>query len=133
MTKIAGFTEKAGGTATTLHSLPCHVKTDADLRCAVSTYFKPAVSKKSKKGARTKMQAQFRGRSLVGYSHPLPPKMLGLVLKPSSESTDDNDVIVESSFKEVMLWGHDMAPAENDDVLDKARDFTEVMKALHGC
>ena len=99
----------------------------------VSTYFKPAVSKKSKKGAKTKMQAQFRGRSLVGYSHPLPPKMLGLVLKPSSESTDDNDVVVESSFKEVMLWGHDMEPAENDDVLDKARDFTEVMKALHGC
>ncbi|GMH90736.1 hypothetical protein TL16_g11855 [Triparma laevis f. inornata] len=118
--------------------LRSHIKTDSDKRCAVSAYFKPSISKKSQKGSKPRHTAQFRGRSLVGYSHPLPSPLLGLILKPSTESTDDDhadssDIIVDSSFKDVMLWGHDMAPAENDDVLDKARDFIEVMAALHGC
>eukprot|EP00903_Cladosiphon_okamuranus_P006933 g6747.t1 len=81
--------------------------------------------------------ARFRGRKLVGRKVELPTEVHGVVLReqpcPDGVREDNEDVTsywaAETSFRDVMVWGHDELRRES--TVDRSLAWLEVSKSIH--
>lgn len=121
-----GVDEQSRGSV--VHSLPCKIGFDG--RVAVGLYFRPRNTEQmsdvhSEKNV-VRVESQLRGRRLVGNLYKLENSELsGVVLKASAEQ-----VVVETTFNSIYIWGHDIPPAKNDNVR-KSLAWSKISTALH--
>eukprot|EP00611_Tribonema_gayanum_P016661 TRINITY_DN29053_c0_g1_i1.p1 TRINITY_DN29053_c0_g1~~TRINITY_DN29053_c0_g1_i1.p1 ORF type:complete len:158 (-),score=29.29 TRINITY_DN29053_c0_g1_i1:43-468(-) len=120
--------------ATQIHALPC--KIHADGPALVSRYFLPEAHTDGQPG---EMEADFRGRRLLGKPTELPEGTCGVVLRESTcpqhikSQLEDEQVSaywsIESSFSNVTVWGHD--EIQRDHAVQRAVEWMSLANAVH--
>eukprot|EP00039_Didymoeca_costata_P030530 m.30023 g.30023 ORF g.30023 m.30023 type:complete len:186 (-) comp8164_c0_seq1:197-754(-) len=132
-----------------VHSLPCNIEKDG--RAAISEYFEPLVQeavpnrdwhtpytrgKKRTAGGKdigSRVEVNFRGRSLRGLVRGLPEGFCGIVLREDGQVHTDKQErqwIGTGRFKAFTQWNLEVDPTEGDKVA-KALDWMQIAKALH--
>jgi len=103
-----------------LHLLPCAIKANCTAR--VSSFFLPRerrgqhIAAASAAAATTKvLQAEFRGRELLGAVVDVPEGFVGLIAR-KEEDAEEGKVVATAKFRQFTRWSLEQEPSDEDPV-----------------
>ncbi|KAL4896238.1 ribonuclease H2 subunit C [Aspergillus ambiguus] len=120
--------------------LPCRVHHDGPIK-SVERFWTPFPDEKDQ----PVQTAHFRGRKLRGRRVAVPEGYEGVVAIPTervipSKGADNDDSAPEepikvleqqSTFVEVMVWGHEITPAPDDPFVKGVEEWIKLAEAMH--